>query len=422
MSFVNDSIGRFARAPISERIERGALLALAFVLPLYEAPKNLLWIALIALWLANRWRARDFGGRWDGWDTLIALWILSGYAVAAFAGIRDEEWLAATDIVRYASVLWILKRSRYPDRTWIAALVAIVAGTAVGLAWGYYGVLVTKQHSGLGLHSVGHVNHSAIYLAIVFGAALAATQAWWRVADPVRRALGLALLAFFGVSLMWMESRAAVGAAFFMALVLLFIHAVRQGRKLRTIVAVAAVAVGAAFLLNPQVLEKNTQFLKKGDLLNGRDLIWRVGITAWSEFPLFGVGMDNFDRINYKDLETWSAKRGEPFDRKSVSLAPHGHSLYVNSLAERGLLGLGSLLAILAAWAIALARRVPDANAPPLHWACWGSAGAAWMITIVVGALNTTLHHEQALLCMLLLGGWLSLSRSSGPTLRVEAA
>jgi hypothetical protein len=267
MSFVDDSIqGRFVHAPILERIERGALLALAFVLPLYEAPKNFLWIVLIALWIANRWRARDFGSRWDSWDTLIALWIVSGYAVATFAGIRDEEWRAATDIVRYASVMWILKRSRYPDRTLMAVLAAIVAGTAVGLAWGYYGVLVTKQHSGLGLHSVGHVNHSAGYLAIVVGVALAATQAWWRVADPVRRALGLALLAFFGVSLMWMQSRAAVGGAFFMALVLLFIYAVRQGQKLRTIVAVASVAsvvVGAAFLLNPQILEKNTQFWER---------------------------------------------------------------------------------------------------------------------------------------------------------------
>jgi hypothetical protein len=41
-----------------------------------------------------------------------------------------------------------------------------------------------------------------------------------------------------------------------------------------------------------------------------------------------------------------------------------------------------------------------------------GRAAGAWIITIVVGALNTTLRHEQALFCMLLLGGWLSLSRT----------
>jgi len=71
--------------------EHAALVGLAFFLPLYEAPKNILWLAFVVLWLANRFRARDFGGRWDGWDTLIALWIASGYAAAAFAGIHGDE-------------------------------------------------------------------------------------------------------------------------------------------------------------------------------------------------------------------------------------------------------------------------------------------------------------------------------------------
>jgi O-antigen ligase len=407
------SIGRTS---ISARIEREMLVALAFVLPLFEAPKNLLWIAFIAVWLVNRWRARDFGGRWDHWDTLIVLWIASGYAAAAFAGIHGDEWHAAADIVRYASVLWLLKRSRYPDRTWIGLLVAIVAGTGVGLAWGYYGVLITEEHFSLGLHSVGHVNHSAIYLAIVFGAALAATLVWWRLADGVRRTLGLALLVYFVVSLMWMESRGAAGAAFLAALVILLVYAVRQRRHVGVVALFAAVAIGATLMLRPEIVEKNTRYLQAGDLLNGRDLVWRVGLAAWRENPLFGVGMDNFGRIDEEHLKAWSARRGETFDRKSVLFGPHGHSLFVNTLAERGIVGFGTLLAVLAAWALALFRRVPVANAPPLLWAYWGGTAAAWIITVAVGALNTTLHHETALLSMLLLGGWLSISmpRTSG--------
>src|SRR6266849_5077684 len=153
MSFVDDTTRpSLAFVPVLERIERGTLIALAFVLPLFEFPKNVLCLIFVAIWLFNRWRAHDFGGRWDHWDTLIVLWIASGYAAAAFAGIRGDELHAAADIVRYASVLWLLKRSRYPDRTWIALLVSIVAGTAAGLVWGYYGVLVTEEHQSLGLH------------------------------------------------------------------------------------------------------------------------------------------------------------------------------------------------------------------------------------------------------------------------------
>jgi hypothetical protein len=70
------------------------------------------------------------------------------------------------------------------------------------------------------------------------------------------------------------------------------------------------------------------------------------------------------------------------------------------------------LLAVLAAWAFALVRRIPDSTAPPLVWTLWGSAAGAWIITVAVGVLNTPLHHEEALLCMLLLGGWLSIRQT----------
>jgi O-antigen ligase len=400
------------RVPISERIELGTLLALAFVLPLFEAPKNLLWMAFLAIWLANRFRARDFGGPWNRWDTLIVLWIASGYVAAFFAGIRGDEWSAAGDIVRYASVLWVLRRSRYPDRTWFALLAAIIAGTAVGLAWGFYGVVVTGEHRALGLHSVGHVSHSSLYLAAVFAVALAAVRAWWHEAGPLTRVANLGVLALMIVSLFWMQSRAAVGAASITALALLSIYAVRRGGN-RVIIGLGALAVaGAVLVLNPKVVEKNTEFMQKDYLMNGRDEIWRVGVLAWREFPLFGVGMDNFGRIGFDQLESWSAKRDEAFHKESFLPASHGHSLYVNTLAERGLVGLAVLLTVLAAWAIALIRRIPDAGASPLLFAYWGSAAGAWLVTVLGGTLNTTLHHEQALLCMLLLGGWLSLASS----------
>src|SRR5579859_6969310 len=71
-------------------IELGLLLILCFFLPIYEAPKNLAWIAYVLVWAINRIRSRDAGGPWDAWDTLTALWIASGYVVAAFAGLHGQ--------------------------------------------------------------------------------------------------------------------------------------------------------------------------------------------------------------------------------------------------------------------------------------------------------------------------------------------
>ena len=73
---------------------------------------------------------------------LIALWIASGFAAAAFAGLQGEVWRAAADIVRYGGMLWLLKRSRYEPRVWIALLAALFAGTVAGLAWGYWNVVI----------------------------------------------------------------------------------------------------------------------------------------------------------------------------------------------------------------------------------------------------------------------------------------
>ena len=88
------------------RLELAALIGLAAVLPLLEAPKNLLWLLYVVVWIANRLRAGDFGGRWDRWDSVIAAWIGAAFAAVAFAGL-GAEWRDCVDVVRYGSVLWI---------------------------------------------------------------------------------------------------------------------------------------------------------------------------------------------------------------------------------------------------------------------------------------------------------------------------
>ena len=88
-----------------------AFLALLIVfLPAFEAPKNIFWVAYVVTWIFNRVRDKDFGGKWQTWDTLIVLWIASGYIVAAFAGLKHEEWLGPLDIVRYGSIFWLVMR------------------------------------------------------------------------------------------------------------------------------------------------------------------------------------------------------------------------------------------------------------------------------------------------------------------------
>ncbi|MSP98686.1 MAG: O-antigen ligase family protein [Betaproteobacteria bacterium] len=394
------------------RLELLALCAFAFVLPLFEAPKNLLWIVYVGLWIASHARSRDFGGRWQTWDTLIVLWVVSGYVSAIFAGLHHAEWTSALDILRYGSVLWVLRRTHYGAAAMQRLLVCIVLGTLTALLWGYYELRITGGHKTLGLNSVGHVNHSAIYLVIVFGTVLAWVRGAWSADRVAKRLLGATLCVALGVSLVVMASGGALGATLIAGLALLVTFALRSRKQVWPFFAAAFVIVAVIFAARPEVVEKNALRISEHQVLSFRDGIWRAALHASREYPLFGVGMGNYSRIDSERLAEWSRARGETLDAKRIWPSAHAHSLYLNTLAERGVAGLTVLLAILAAWAWLLARGIPQATESPLRWAYWGGALTAWLVAIIVGLVNTTLHHEHALLSMLLLGGWFSLSRS----------
>ena len=128
---------------------------------------------------------------------------------------------------------------------------------------------------------------------------------------------------------------------------------------------------------------------------------------------MFGVGMDNFSRITLDRVRTWRVEAGKPFDPaqhwKSFS---HAHSLWFNTLAERGVFGLSALVAILAAWIFSLLRHRPRVHDDDLTWALWGGALSAWVISVGTGFVNTSLHHEHAILSVTLLGLWLAWLRA----------
>jgi len=388
--------------------EFGWLLALVFFLPLFEAPKNLSWLGYVITWAYNRARDRNWGGPWDRWDNLLALWIASGYLVAAFAGIRHDEWSGANDMLRYGSLLWFLKRSRYSESALLWVLGTVIASTLVALFWGYWKLYVAKTSADLGLNSVGHVNHSAIYMAIVLGVALGLTTAYWkRIGTACRAMLGVAVAALL-VSVFVTGSRAAAGAA--VLFVLVFIAALGVRRRIdtsrNTLLAMLGIAVVLAVF--PSVLDKTIDRTERGLVFSFRDKIWTNGLVEWRQFPLFGVGMGNFGHVTLEQLHDWSKSQNWDIRPSGEGINSHGHSLYLTALAERGLIGFGILIAVLLTWGRTLQRGVPGALDPPLDWALFGSALAAWLITVLVGIVNTTLHHEHGILAALLLGLWLA--------------
>jgi O-antigen ligase len=393
---------------MSRRLEIGALLALCFFLPLYEAPKNILWALYAVIWIVNRVRARAFGGRWDAWDSLIAAWIASGFVVAAFAGAPGgDEWRGAIDLLRYGSVLWLAKRSRYEAREvrWVVGV--LVLSTVVGLGQAFAAIF-KGQEGALQLNSVGHVNHTAIYLAIVLGVCVSWLLARWRNWSWPARVGALAVgLCVFG-SLMYTASRGAIGVGIALPLVLAAAWRSRWRGALPATVLVVAAVVVAGFAVRAEVFLKQEELIEARNIFSNRIAIWHAAVHAWQRYPWAGVGVDNFQLITEERLREWRKEAGEPFDAGTYAFFRHGHSLYFNALAERGIVGFLPLMALLAALLLSLIRQRPRAADDDESWLVWGSAVSAWSVTCGVGLVNTTLHHEHGILAALLLGLWLS--------------
>ena len=393
------------------KVEIGLLLALCFFLPLLEAPKNLAWLAFLATWLLNRGLARDFGGRWSAWDTLFALWLASGFAVAAatqFGEIHDEEWDGALDLLRYGSVAWVVSRARYAQHTRKLVLGALVVSALIGLAVGYARLWSGIGRSGtLQLYSVGHVNHTAIYLAIVLGLWAAWLFAAFRSWRAGARAAGAVVLAILAVSLAYTASRAAVGGGIAALLVLAVAFLPRWRAPLLIVLGGGLAIIVGAVALNAELIRKQERYEKQGIELSQRGGIWRMGLEGFARHPWFGVGMGNYQHITPARVQAWRTQAGKNYDASRYVHFPHAHSLYVNTLAERGLVGFVILGAVLMAWGVQLLRGRPAVAAADDDWLLWGASAAALVVTLAAGLFNTTLHHEHGILAALLLGLWL---------------
>lgn len=388
------------------------LLLFAFFLPFREAPKTIFWALYIVTWLINRVPSRSFGGPWKLWDTVALAPLASGVFSAAFAGIRTptgREWLALNDPFMQAALLLCLWRGRYGVAQWKTLFGMLLFSCVISELEGLWLWKIAGFNQALQLKSVGHVNHSAIYLAIVSGLAFAFAIYSTQRCSLVKRIIFFGAFAILFVGVLLSDSRAAVGTELVMiAIICLLAHLWLPIRK--TWLAMLLIIVAAATIVLAQgTFKKQKIYAQANNQLSYRDKIWNRGFTAWKANPLFGIGVGNFREISDARISEWLETEGETFNQeKYFRPFSHAHNLFVNTLAERGTLGLCTLLLFLGYWGWSLARSFAARNPATENILFWGASFSSLLTSAVVGLANTTLHHEHALLSIVLLAGWLS--------------
>ena len=244
------------------------------------------------------------------WTLLSETWGISGTAAA------DEARRALLYVAAAGAFVLVVDRRSAP-----ALLAGVFAGITTVCAYGLVDRAVSSEppdrfQGTLLAEPIGYANALGILAAIgvILGVGFV-----WHAGDPARRALIGAATAVVGLALLLTESRGAWLAAGCGLAVLLVGEVRRPAGRVRWIALASAalLAVVLVVLVSPS--------------LGHRPHYWRAALSDARDYPQLGSGAGSFD-------DYWLEHRGLEVEVRDA------HSLYLESLAELGPVGLALVL------------------------------------------------------------------------------
>lgn len=378
-----------------DRVEQTLLALFFLVLPGYEAPKNIALWGFLIYWTVRKLRHRPvvsvFGpANWYFDGPLLGIVVLG--VLSSFGAMNPgQSFVDGSDFMAIALLAIVLRRSAVSRDQYLGVLVLIALGIALALADGYF-------RRGIGfpvLHSVGHINHVAIYLATAAAAALAFA---WR-ATGAHRFLGL--IAFCLIAWVCLQTNSR-NTAFGLGVVLFLLSAValyvdRSKRFATLLLGLLITVVGAAAILQPPIYQKQMHHLKAGSIDKPRLKILHTAWVVGTERPLLGHGVGQWQMATELDnVKRIVTENGGIYHPKEFFFTTHGHNLAATWFVERGLGAMGLLGFFFLYCSVRLWRAVksePCSVEPAVGFV------VLWA-TIFYGLGNTSLHHEHGLLAL----------------------
>jgi O-antigen ligase len=218
--------------------------------------------------------------------------------------------------------------------------------------------------------------------------------------------LGMLSLLFF-ISLIIGQSRGAFGIGVILGLSIMIL--LGKNKKIRWIgIATIIGIILLTVLLKTNIVQKQITNTENNNVLAFRDRVWNVSLEASRFSPLLGIGMSNWHFISLEQLKQSVESRGEIFNADNYYFPGHSHNFYLTALVERGIVGLIVTFIFMLAWIVSLIKTFGRAKRSGEETLLWAGSFSAWVATFGIGLVNTTFHHEHAILACLFLGLYVS--------------
>jgi O-antigen ligase len=378
-------------------------LFLAF-LPSLEAPKNIFLAGYLITALYRQSQLPP--SKWNIWDWVFLTLICSSFLSALFPFVAGgSEWKGFRGMLLWVTFGWTLFRADYNFDEKKYLFIFAILMTLPPLLWGLTESLILHTKGSLQLHSVGHVNHSAIYLCMIAGAALPLLISQLQSAQKKYVFITSLLFIFLIFSVIISQSRGAFGIAFLLIYSMFFLSKISVKTKTLCLGLLSTFLVTIIFIMPASVIEKQISYQNSHDILSQRDKVWRASFEAARLNPIFGIGGGNWKQIKIDQIKSSVESRGGTFNAEDFALQwHHPHNIYLSNLVDRGLLGLIIFLNFMFIWLIILIKSYKKFNQDSKAMLFIMGSFSAWTTIFGIGFVNTTFHHENALLALFFLG------------------
>lgn len=317
-----------------------------FTLPLVEAPKNVFSFFLVLVFLLNSIRLSSFGSsaNFDGAVTILALVLWISPATSTLS-----ELVSAVDSAPRWTLLAVfclcLSRMRFSNQQTVVITLSFLFGGCVAVLEAFW-IFQTNFREYPELRSVGHVNHSAMYITVVIAVGIGALFSCNKSLIAMGVISLLLSLWYLSVSLSIASALAAISI-----FIVAFLYSIY---RLNYYILCGFLFFAAGFLvflkldgLEPFLSEIISRF-SGSEVFSGRDKILNSALSVWYQNPIFGSGWKSFGiATSEREVVLALSERRAVYDPSLYWHEQHGHNLWTTLLIERGLVGVLSTVVLL---------------------------------------------------------------------------